>query len=260
MGRNQMELNRAVYESPHVYKYYLSTALMPSEAACLRKYHSQIAGRDVLDIGVGAGRTAYSLSRLARRYEAVDYSTVMVGYMKKRAPEISVRQADFRDLRTFEGGSFDFVFASNNVIDSLSHEGRLQALKETYRVLRPGGIFAFSSHNLNYRRAFDAPRLNWSWNPARFLVSGVRYLRSYVNYIRLRPLRQVTPCYAIINDAGHYFACLHYYIGRSEVAPQLAGAGFVLKETFDGLGNVSPEYADDSAEPSFLYAAERLPD
>jgi SAM-dependent methyltransferase len=255
-----MDLNRAVYESPHVYKYYLSTALMPSEAACLLKYHSHIANRDVLDIGVGAGRTAYHLSRLAKHYEAVDYSTVMVGYMKKSAPEISVQQADFRDLRAFESGSFDFVLASNNVIDSLSHEGRLQALKEAYRVLRPGGILAFSSHNLNYRRAFDAPRLNWSWNPVRLLVSGGRYLRSYVNYLRFRSLRQVTPCYAIINDAGHYFACLHYYITRSEMASQLAGAGFVLKEAFDGLGNVSPERADDSVEPSFLYAAERLPD
>lgn len=255
-----MDMNRAVYESPSVYKYYLSRSLMPSEEACFLKYQSRIAGRDVLDVGVGAGRTAYYLSNLARQYEAVDYSAVMVRYMKKAVPGISVRQADFRDLRAFGDQSFDFVLASNNVIDALSHDGRLQALTEVHRVLRPGGIFAFSSHNLKYKGAFDAPKLDWAWNPARLLVHWLRYLRSYVNYLRLRSYREVTPQYAIVNDPGHYFACLHYYITRSEMSSQLASFGFALKDVLDGMGKTVPEPADESNEPCFLYTAERLPD
>lgn len=255
-----MDLNRAVYESPHAYKYYLSTAIMPPEAACFVKYQSHIAGRRVLDIGVGAGRTAHYLSNLAGVYEAVDYSTVMVRYMTKAVPGVSVRQADFRDLRAFEDCSFDFVLASNNVLDALSHEGRLQALNEAHRVLRPGGIFAFSSHNLGYKGAFDAPKLRWAGNPARLFVNWMRYLRSYANYIRLRSYRQVAPKYAIINDPGHYFACLHYYITRAEMSSQLANSGFALKEVFDGLGKTIPDLADESGEPSFFYTAERLPD
>ena len=47
------DVNRAVYESPRVYRYYLSQQLTPSEAACLLKYQPQIAGCDVLDVGVG---------------------------------------------------------------------------------------------------------------------------------------------------------------------------------------------------------------
>lgn len=253
-----MDLNRAVYESPRVYKYYLSTALMPSEAACFIKHRSHVAGQAVLDIGVGAGRTAHYLSNVAGRYEAVDYSTVMVRYTRKAVPGISVRQADFRDLGMFEDHSFDLVFASNNVIDSLSHEGRLQALRETHRVLRPGGMFVFSSHNLGYKHAFDTPRLKWSWNPLRLALNCVRYLRSQLNYTRLRSLRLVTPLYAIINDPGHYFACLHYYTTRSEMKSQLKGAGFGLKDVFDESGNLIAESADDSNEVSFLYAAERL--
>src|ERR1700675_2824564 len=111
----QDEVNRAVYYSPGVHRYYLSKLLTPPEIACLLKYQPHISGRDLLDIGVGAGRTARYLAPLARRYEAVDYSPVMVGYMKQTMPEISVRQANFRDLGIFEDRSFDFVFATDNV-------------------------------------------------------------------------------------------------------------------------------------------------
>src|ERR1700681_556947 len=92
----QDAVNRAVYHSPGVHRYYLSKILTPPETACLLKYQPHISGRDVLDIGVGAGRTARYLAPLARHYEAVDYSPVMVGYVKKTMLEVSVRQADFR--------------------------------------------------------------------------------------------------------------------------------------------------------------------
>jgi SAM-dependent methyltransferase len=256
----QVEVNRAVYESRRVFKHYLSDLLTPSETACLRKYQSHIAGRDVLDIGVGAGRTTHHLAHLARRYEAVDYSAVMVRYASQAMPGLSIRQADFRDLRIFDDCSFDFVFAPNNVIDALSHEGRMQALGEAYRVLRPSGLLAFSSHNINYKNAFVSPQLKWSSNPARLAINFARYLFSWRNYLRLKSLRQITPEYAILNDAGHYYACLHYYVARSEVNSQLARVGLRLNEAFDWHGDVIAECRDDSENPSLLYIAERSSD
>src|SRR5205085_1449987 len=44
----QDEINRAVYSSRKVYRYYLSPHLTLSETACLLKYQPQIAGHDVL--------------------------------------------------------------------------------------------------------------------------------------------------------------------------------------------------------------------
>src|SRR6185295_15848963 len=129
-SNRQDEINRAVYYSPRVYRSYLADCLTAAESICLSKYQSYIQHKDVLDIGVGAGRTSRYLAPLARRYEAVDYSPVMVSYMKEAMPEVSVHQADFRDLGIFEDRSFDFVFATDNVIDALAHEDRLRALKE----------------------------------------------------------------------------------------------------------------------------------
>ena len=253
----QDEVNRAVYHSPGVYRYYLSTLLKPPEAAWLSKYQSHISGRDVLDIGVGAGRTTRHLAPLARRYEAVDYSPVMVGYLKAVMPEISVRQADFRNLSIFDDRSFDFVLATDNVIDALAHEDRLRALREACRVLRPGGLLAFSSHNIRYKRAFSGPRLAWSSNPVRLASNCAGYLLCWWNHLGVGPLRRTTPEYALLNDPGHRYACLHYYLARSEMNSQLAGAGMRLIEVLDASGQAVPEGEADSENPSLAYVAER---
>ncbi len=256
-SHRQDEINRAIYNSPGVYRHYLSKILAPPEVACLLKYQTHIAQGDVLDIGVGAGRTARYLAPLARRYEAVDYSSVMVDYMKETMPAISVRQANFRDLTMFDDESFDFVLATDNVIDALPHEDRLRALSEAHRVLRPSGVLAFSSHNIHYGKAFWGPHLNWSSNPVRLAANWVNYVLSRWNHHRVAPLRTTTSEYALLNDPGHRYACLHYYAARSTVCSQLASAAFRFIEAFDRDGQVAPEAKDDQENPSLLYVAER---
>ncbi len=251
----QDQVNRAVYNSPGVYRYYQSRLLTPPEIACLLKYQPHISDRDILDIGVGTGRTTRYLAPLARRYEAVDYSPVMVAYMKKSMPEISVREANFRDLGIFEDRSFDFVFATDNVIDALSHSDRLRALEEARRVLRPGGVLAFSSHNIRYKRAFSGPYLAWSSNPVQFAANCFHYIWNWCNYIRVAVLRRKMSEYALLNDPGHHYACLHYYVARTTVDAQLASANMRLLDAFDAGGSLAPEGGDDSENPSLLYVA-----
>ncbi len=249
----QDEVNRSVYYSPGVYLYYLSKSIVPVEQACFRKYRQHIEGRDVLDVGVGAGRTARHLSTLARRYEAIDYSPVMVRYVRKHLPGVSIRQADFRDLRAFPDASFDFVLATANVIDALPHKGRITALAEASRVLRPGGALAFSCHNVNYEEAFSGPHMKWSWNPVRLASSAAQYVLGAWNHRRVGPLRMVERDYALLNDTGHFYSCLHYYASRATVAAQMAGAGIRLVETFDRMGRTLRDGEDDSANPWLFY-------
>src|ERR1700719_2646849 len=105
-------------------------------------------------------------------------------------PEISVHLADFRDLGLFADSSFDFVFATDNVIDALSHQDRLRALREACRLLRPGGVLAFSSHHIHYKRAFSGPHLAWSPNPVRYAANCVNYVLGWWNHVRVAPLRE----------------------------------------------------------------------
>jgi SAM-dependent methyltransferase len=252
----QDDVNRAVYFAPGVQFFYLSKSLLTVETACFKKYGQYFVGLDVLDIGVGAGRTARHLAPLARRYEAIDYSPVMVNHLRKAMPEISVHCADFRNLEMFANRSFDFVLATANVIDALAHEDRLRALSEAHRVLRTGGIFAFSAHNIHYENAFAGPRLTWSWNPARLGANTLMYALGSWNHRHIGPLRTKTPDYALLNDTGHFYSCLHYYASRSTVNEQLAATGMRLMEVFDATGRALGETEDDSGNPWLFYVAQ----
>src|ERR1700682_1486958 len=87
--QSQDALNRAIYTAPKAYRHYRSETLEPSEIACLLKYRTKIAGKPVLDIGLGGGRTTRYLAPLAARYEAIDYSPVMIDYMRRKQPGIN---------------------------------------------------------------------------------------------------------------------------------------------------------------------------
>src|SRR6185369_907962 len=101
------------------------------------------------------------------------------------------------------------------------------------------------------------PQLKWSSNPVRLASNCVGYILSRWNHSRVAPLRTLTPEYALLNDPGHRYACLHYYASRSTVASQLANAGLRYIEAFGPSGRSLAEFADDSEISSLLYVAER---
>jgi SAM-dependent methyltransferase len=251
----QFAVNARVYHAPGVDRVYTSHELNRVEVIALLKYQAAFAGHDVLDVGVGTGRTSLYLAPLARRYEAIDYSPVMVNHVRATMPQISVRVADMRDLSAFADACFDFVFATNNVFDAVSHIDRLRTLRETARVLRPGGMLMFSAHNRRYRDALQGPHLRWSRNPG----TEVRYLRQWArqmaNHARVGKLRREDADYALLNDGGHDYACLHYYIDQTTQRRQLGGVGFELLEAFDAVGRTldADDPAPDSA--SLMYVA-----
>ena len=63
----QDAVNRRVYHAAGVDLKYDSWDLNRCEVVTLLKYQPAFAGRDVLDLGVGPGRTAMYLTPLARR-------------------------------------------------------------------------------------------------------------------------------------------------------------------------------------------------
>jgi hypothetical protein len=84
-----------------------------------------------------------------------------------------------------------------------------------------------------------------------------RFVLSWKNHLRVAPLRITTPEYALLNDRGHFYACLHYYAARPTVAMQLAGCGMRLLDVFDLAGNVLADTGDDTGNASLMYVAER---
>ncbi|MEP6938747.1 MAG: class I SAM-dependent methyltransferase [Rudaea sp.] len=229
------------------------------ETAALLRYQPTFAGKEMLDVGVGTGRTSIYLHPLCTRYEGIDYSPVMVQHMRQMNPGISVRLADMRELADFPQGCFDFVFAPNNVLDAVGHVDRLRTLNEFHRVLRPHGTLMFSAHNRAYESALSGPHMAYSRNPVHQSVLLAEFLRRWINHRRVKSLRVQTPEYALLNDAGHDYACLHYYIGQLDQRQQLAAVGYEVGDVLDESGRSldAGETAVDSAH--LMYVAQAVP-
>lgn len=253
--RSQFAVNWGVYHSPGVERSYTSRTLSPAETLVLLKYQPCFAGRAVLDIGVGTGRTTSFLQPLAGRYACLDYSPAMVRRARQAFPEADVRLLDMRDLSPWPPGTFHFVLASSNVLDAVSHEDRLATLIEIRRVLAPDGVFVFSSHNRRYRLAGHGPQLELSRNPITQMLMAGRYLHCLRNHRRLSAHRRQAADYALFDDPGHDFALIHYYIAREHQAAQLAGAGFQPLEVIDRNGHALDADEDDAANPNLIYVA-----
>ncbi|HMC38022.1 MAG TPA: class I SAM-dependent methyltransferase [Acidimicrobiales bacterium] len=122
-------------------------------------------GGPILDLGVGGGRTASLLRLLSAQYVAIDYTPAMVDLCRRRHPGLDVRHGDARDLDGIADASQQLVLFSVNGIDAVDHDGRQQVLAAVRRVLRPGGLFLFSTLNkdgaLFGAHPGSAPALEW---------------------------------------------------------------------------------------------------
>jgi SAM-dependent methyltransferase len=145
------EANFHLYNTPRAVEVYSRMAgLSRAEKAILRRFKTVLPAVDMLDLGVGAGRTTKAFASIARKYVGVDFAPPMVDACRARYPGLDFRVADARDLSIFTGESFDFVLFSFNGVDCLPFEHRVRMFEEVHRVLRSGGLFIFSSHNAGF--------------------------------------------------------------------------------------------------------------
>lgn len=99
---------------------------------------ADLAGRRVLDVGCGTGRTAAALTaRFGCTVTGVDPSPEMLAIARERAPA-----TDFRDGRAERLPVADGAFERALLQTSVHLVDRARALPEVHRTLRPGGRVA----------------------------------------------------------------------------------------------------------------------
>jgi SAM-dependent methyltransferase len=232
-------LNRRAYAGRVALQTYRQErGLSAAERAILEKIRPRLAGKRLLDIGVGGGRTTPYLLSLSSDYFAIDYSPSLVELTRSRFALDSVYCCDVRRMDRFADRSFDFVLFSFNGIDYMSHEDRLKALGEIGRVLAPGGLFLFSSHNRNLLHQPGTMANRFNRRPAmRSFRRRLRALLLAPRHWRMRRHEIRTDEYAIVNDSGLHYSLLTYYVSPYYQLKQFAITGFTVEGVYDTMGN-----------------------
>ncbi len=238
--------NRGVYCDPAVVKHYAGcSALQPAERNIFDQIASELVDACLLDIGVGGGRTTIHLAPRVKRYIGLDYSAPMIAAASAR---FAARGYEFvvGDARALPlpDGELDVVVFSHNGIDYVDHEDRLVVLAEVRRTLRQGGLFVFSTHNL------ERDDLHFEAGPREGLFHRLVHARTRARLREHNPDREQlrSQPHAILNDGVFDFRAATYHIRRGAQLEQLASAGFERVQTFSG--RTGEELSVDQGTPA----------
>jgi SAM-dependent methyltransferase len=219
--------NAAIFMAPAVARRYGNPAPFAAEAMILLRYKEAFAGKSVLDLGVGAGRTTQYLAPFASDYLGIDLSPAMLALARARYPNVRFADMDLREIGKLQPESFNFIIGPWNILSAFSHEERVQIIRRVHNLLVPGGVFAFSAHNRDWKYAGGHP-LSKPLRPRNVL--DALHPMSWVNYLSRKKLRREEVDYAILNDEAHRWQGVFYYIGPDAQMRQLESCGFEFLE------------------------------
>jgi cyclopropane fatty-acyl-phospholipid synthase-like methyltransferase len=140
------DLNLNVYRKKEQVEIYANQEyIFKAEEMMFSAYCENLKKSDVLDIGVGGGRTTKFLYPLCKTYLGIDYSAELVDACNTRfklLPPNTIINYDARNIEQLNK-KFDFICFSFNGIDYMGHEDRINFLQSVYKILNPDGFFSF---------------------------------------------------------------------------------------------------------------------
>lgn len=227
--------------------------LNDQELAGLHSVIDHIRNGRILDIGVGAGRTTNGLLAISENYLGVDYVPEMIERCTQKFPGIRFQQADARSMKQLDDGTFDLIFFSCNGISMVDHPGRLAILSEARRLLSVGGIFIFSTCNMDspqYRLRFSFPSFRPSKNPLKIVARTAVFVTATItrlaNRARFYRHQVKTAEYAVLNDVCHNYRTMLYFITPDSQRKQLLASGFNQRiDCYDLAGRPIESRSDD---------------
>ena len=100
-------------------------------------------GAKIVEIGAGTGRYSHTLARRGFSVDAEELTECNIeAFRRNTQPEepVTIRQGDARDLSAFTNGTYDITLLLGPMYHLYTKEDALTALREAFRVTRPGGV------------------------------------------------------------------------------------------------------------------------
>jgi SAM-dependent methyltransferase len=205
----------------------------PGERKALEYVREAIRGRPILDLGVGTGRTVPFLTELSRDYCGIDYLPSMVEEARSRFPEVQIEVGDARSLESYPSEHFGFVYFSFAGIDGLPPADRRLVLRAVRRVLKPSGVFLFSTLNIDGPSFRERPWRIRVWptrNPLRVLSAVAHQVAGapldFWNWNQLRAVKADGVGYSVAPLSAHHYRMLAHYTTLQRQLEELREEGF----------------------------------
>jgi ubiquinone/menaquinone biosynthesis C-methylase UbiE len=141
-GQSFREFEQAGWENPHVVSKYHEhlSAVTTQSIGPLLDAAGVCQGSRVLDVATGAGYVAGAATQRGADATGIDFSAAQVRMARDTYPAVRFEQADAEAL-PFEPGTFDAVVNGFGMCHLPNPD---VALREAFRVLKPGGRVAFA--------------------------------------------------------------------------------------------------------------------
>ncbi len=168
----------------------IRTAINPARleyfTGVLAELGVDIAGRAVVDIGCGGGLFAEELARLGAQVIGVDPSQPSLDTARAHAAAAGLA-IDYREgtgeKLPLPDGSADIACC----VDVLEHVNDLDAvIRETARVLRPGGVYLFDTINRTWMSRLVMIKLFQDWRLTAWMPPNLHAWEQFVTPAELR--------------------------------------------------------------------------
>ncbi len=177
-----------------------------------------LTGKDVLALGCGTGEECPKLKNLgAHRVMGVDKEVELIELAKKEYPDIEFDVMPMENLN-FPENSFDVVYSS--LVMHYSPDWRIP-LAQVKKVLKPGGIFLFSTHHplwWSAEKVREKDKFITRLGGAKVGKDGYEVYGDYLNS------RQIDDIW--FNEFEVHF----FHKPLSEIINQIVSSGLIIKE------------------------------